>query len=99
MTLNTMLDTYCEAYNTDSAMFATKKLLYYKSIENYESINMLQGEFEWDLIQQRLEDMVSNPNSIFSKLPLNFEAKERKSKARKLFQKWKKAMKTIGIKK
>lgn len=99
MTLNTMLDTYCEAYNTDSAMFATKKLLYFKSIENYESINMLQGEFEWDLIQQRLEDMVSNPNSIFSKLPLNFEAKERKSKARKLFQKWKKAMKTIGIKK
>lgn len=99
MSLNAMLDAYCKAYNTDSAMFATKKLLYFKSIDNFESINMIQGEFEWDLIQQRLKDMVTNPDIIFPELPLSFKRKERKSKARKLFLKWKKAIKATGIKK
>ena len=95
MSLKAMLDAYCKAYNTDSAMFATKKLLYFKSIDNFESLNMMQGEFEWDLIQQRLKDMVTNPEFVFPDLPLNFERKKRKSKARKLFLKWKKAIKAI----
>lgn len=99
MSLKTMLDTYCKAYNTDSAMFATKKLLYFKSIDNFESINMLHGKFEWSLIQQRLKDMVLNPDLIFPELPLNFEKKKRKSKAQRLFLKWKKAIKAMAIKK
>lgn len=95
MSLNDMLNHYCQAYQTDSAMFATKKLLYYKTIENYESINMISGEYKWELIKQRLEEMVKQPDTIFENLPLlrKQDKKQKISKARSLLNKWNKLFK------
>ena len=70
MCLDDMLESYCKAYNTNSDLFVSKKLLYFKSIESMEPINMLNGRFDWNIVKERLQDMVSNPTRVFESFPL-----------------------------
>lgn len=69
-TLEEMLDFYCRKYPNANIMMPTKALTYFNDINFEESVVMINHNFCWEKIADRLMDMVQNPKKRFKNNPL-----------------------------
>lgn len=65
-----MLQSFEQKYKGDNLISPYKALLFHDDINFEAKIDMLQGEFDWKIIQQRLTDMTRNADKVFEKLPV-----------------------------
>jgi hypothetical protein len=69
LTYRNMLDAFEEKYPKDNVISPYKALLFHDDIDFNGEIQMLQGNFEWKSIEQRIKDMTRNVDKLFNKLP------------------------------
>lgn len=69
-TLDEMLDFYQRKYPNANIMMPTKALTYFNDIDFEESIVMINGNFCWEKIADRLIKMVQHPQKKFKHVPL-----------------------------
>ena len=70
--LTDMLKAYEKKFSNSNSVRAIKGLSYYDDVNFNESILMINGSYRWDMIRERIYEMQSNPDKIFSSLPLEF---------------------------
>lgn len=68
MSLNEMLNRYQEKYPDVNAVMALKSLCYFEDIDFSPEIDYVGKELDWPIVQQRLLDMVKNPEKRFDGL-------------------------------
>lgn len=66
--LEEMLQFFIRKITNSNIMMPIKALTYFDDIDFNESIVMLNNNFDWDKIANRLIDMTKEPNRIFEKL-------------------------------
>ena len=66
--LEQMLQFFIRKITNSNIMMPIKALTYFDDIDFNESIVMLNNNFDWDKIANRLIDMTKEPNRIFEKL-------------------------------
>ena len=66
--LEEMLQFFIRKIKNSNIMMPIKALTYFDDIDFNESIVMLNNDFDWDKIANRLIDMTKEPNRIFEKL-------------------------------
>ena len=66
--LEEMLQFFIRKITNSNIMMPIKALTYFDDIDFNESIVMLNNNFDWDKIANRLIDMTKEPNKIFKKL-------------------------------
>jgi len=71
LTYRTMLDNFEKKYPSDNPISPYKALLFHNDINFDAKIDMLNGPFDWKIIQKRIIDMTRNVDRLFEKLPLN----------------------------
>lgn len=69
-TLSEMLKAYDLKFSNSNSLRALKGLNYYDDINFNEPVLMLGGIFQWDKIKERLLDMQTFPDKIFSRLQM-----------------------------
>jgi hypothetical protein len=70
MSLNTMLEAFDIKYPNTNRITAVKGLNYFDDIDFTVKIEMMAGEYEWEMIVRRLQEMIKEPDKIFSLNPL-----------------------------
>lgn len=68
--LSEMLHAYEMKFRNSNSLRAIKGLSYYDDINYNESIQIINGSYEWGKIRDRIYDMQNNPDKIYSSLPL-----------------------------
>ena len=68
--LSEILNFYQTKYTAVSTIVATKALLYYDDIKKNEPLILTSGEYNWSPIENRLKQMVENPNHVFQSFPI-----------------------------
>lgn len=68
--LSEMLHAYETKFRNSNSLRAIKGLSYYDDINYNESIQIINGSYEWERIRDRICDMQNNPDKIYSSLPL-----------------------------
>lgn len=68
--LSEMLHAYEMKFRNSNSLRAIKGLSYYDDINYNESIQIINGSYEWERIRDRIYDMQNNPDKIYSSLPL-----------------------------
>lgn len=68
--LSEMLQAYEIKFRNSNSLRAIKGLSYYDDINYNESIQIINGSYEWRKIRDRIYDMQNNPDKIYSSLPL-----------------------------
>jgi hypothetical protein len=71
MTLRKMLDVFDEKYPSTSSFLAIKALSYFDDIDFSAHIELTEGEFKWEKIKERLEEMINKPNKVFYHNPID----------------------------
>ena len=66
--LEEMLQFFVKKITNSNVMMPLKALTYFNDINFNESIVMLNVDFKWDKIANRLVEMTKEPNIIFEKL-------------------------------
>lgn len=66
--LEEMLQFFIRKITNSNIMMPIKALTYFDDIDFNESIVMLNNDFDWNKIANRLIDMTKEPNRIFEKL-------------------------------
>ena len=66
--LEEMLQFFIRKITNSNIMMPIKALTYFDDIDFNESIVMLNNNFDWDKIANRLINMTKEPNKIFKKL-------------------------------
>jgi hypothetical protein len=66
--LEEMLQFFIRKITNSNIMMPIKALTYFDDIDFNESIVMLNNNFDWDKIANRLIDMTKEPNRIFEKI-------------------------------
>ncbi|MBQ5856828.1 MAG: hypothetical protein IIW55_05905 [Bacteroidales bacterium] len=66
--LEEMLQFFIRKITNSNIMMPIKALTYFDDIDFNESIVMLNNDFDWNKITDRLIDMTKEPNRIFEKL-------------------------------
>lgn len=66
--LEEMLQFFIRKITNSNIMMPIKALTYFGDIDFNESIVMLNNDFDWDKISNRLKNMTKEPNRIFEKL-------------------------------
>lgn len=66
--LEEMLQFFIRKITNSNIMMPIKALTYFDDIDFNESIVMLNNDFDWDKISNRLIDMTKEPNRIFEKI-------------------------------
>jgi hypothetical protein len=64
LTLTQMVDAYEEKYVTRNPTIALKSLAYQNDIDFTENIQMLDGEYKWEDIQERLSKIIDSPDQL-----------------------------------
>ena len=67
---NTMLRMYERKFPQSNVIRPFKAITYFDDIDFEENIIMLNGEYDWKLIERRLIDMTKIQNKIFESFPL-----------------------------
>lgn len=67
--LETMLNVYGEKYKEMNAISPLKALTYYDDIQKREPIQVLNGSFDWKLIEERLRHMIENIDKVYDSYP------------------------------
>jgi len=68
LTLSQMIDAYEEKYSSRNPAMVIKALDYHNDINFNEPIKMLDGEYKWENIKHRLDQMTLNPAKLFDKI-------------------------------
>lgn len=66
--LEEMLQFFIRKITNSNIMMPIKALTYFDDIDFNESIVMLNNNFDWDKIANRLINMTKEPNKIFEKI-------------------------------
>lgn len=67
LSLNDMIKAYEIKYQTRNTITIIKSVSYFSDINYNEPIKLVATNFEWFLIENRLRQIVANPNQIFDK--------------------------------
>lgn len=62
---NEMLQFYTQKYPSSNPIVPTKSLIYFDDINFEESVIMMQGKFDWNVIEKRLNEMTAHPDKHF----------------------------------
>ena len=73
--LRKMLEYYTTKYHGASNIAPLKALLYFNDIKKNEPLVLTRGKYKWDLIENRLEEMVNNPEKVFETFPQEIDPK------------------------
>ncbi len=65
-----MMEAYERKYATRNPVATLKSLSYFEDINFSEPVQMLRGNFNWNLIKSRLKEMTGNPSLIFECYPI-----------------------------
>lgn len=68
MSLKEMLKSYQKVYDKDDYFYAVRGLSYFRDIDFSIRIKLMKGKFEWNLIQDRIIEMIRNEEKIFEPL-------------------------------
>ena len=60
-----MLDFYTQKFPSSNPIVPTKSLIYFDDINFEESVIMMQGKFDWNVIAMRLNEMTAHPEKHF----------------------------------
>lgn len=63
-----MLQFYTQKFPSSNPIVPTKSLVYFDDINFDEDIVMMQGDFDWKVIANRLNEMTSHPERHFKRL-------------------------------
>ena len=63
-----MLGFYSQKYPNSNLIMPAKALVYFNDINFNESVVMMQGQFDWNKIAKRLDEMAAHPEKRFKKL-------------------------------
>ena len=74
---NTMLRMYERKFPQSNVIRPFKAITYFDDIDFEENIIMLNGEYDWKLIERRLIDMTKIQNKIFESFPLPQKKQEK----------------------
>lgn len=80
LSLDEMLDCYEKKFKNSNAIRPIKGLSYHNDIIFSESIQMINGQYSWKLIEKRIENMMNRNNAIFHDFPMEYEKKNREHK-------------------
>jgi hypothetical protein len=67
LSLNNMLAAYEFKYQTRNLVLVLKSSNYFTDINFKEPIQLINKEYHWELIKDRLTQMVSKPDIVFEK--------------------------------
>ena len=70
MSLKQMILGYEKKYNAQGVT-ALRSLTYFNDIDFKEKVDLISGEFKWETIDKRLNEMMKNPEQVFSKLQMS----------------------------
>gem|GEM_PF-1423278 len=65
-----MLDIFDEKYPSTSKLLAIKALCYFDDIDFSAGIELINGKFQWESIEKRLNEMIKYPNRQFDHYPI-----------------------------
>lgn len=68
MSLNEMLESYQKKYPNTNAMRALRGLTYHADII-HESIDLIIGDYNWNKVSQRIDEMIKNDTTKFLDMP------------------------------
>ncbi|MDR1884188.1 MAG: nucleotidyl transferase AbiEii/AbiGii toxin family protein [Prevotella sp.] len=72
ISFNQMLDFYEKKYPNTNRMRPLKSLNYFDDIINIkEPLQLINGTYDWRLVERRLQNMVKYPDRIFVSYPMN----------------------------
>lgn len=83
LSLNDMLKSYANKFPNANPIRPLKGLTYFEDINFKEPIQMINGQYKWELMEKRLRNMIKRENSIFYGFPI-LEEKKRINKGLKL---------------
>lgn len=70
LSLNEMLSCYKKKFGDVNVLSPAKALVYYNDIDfENEPVNLIDGNFSWNVIKDRLEDMVLNSDKVYKEYP------------------------------
>ena len=69
ISLKEILDAFELKYPNTNKMSAVKGLTYFHDIDFSIDIELINGVYNWEGIEERLHDMIKEPNKIFSSYP------------------------------
>lgn len=70
MSFNDMLAAYGKKFPGSNSIIAAKGIEYYADINFNDKIEMINGNYKWDMIEKRLHNMVKRGDTIFHGLPI-----------------------------
>jgi len=69
--LKGMIENFENKYNSHSlGHHILISLAYHKEIDHKQKVDMINGTYKWELVKERIQEMIDNPNKIFQSLPL-----------------------------
>jgi hypothetical protein len=74
MPFNKMLHVFDAKYPSTSSLLAIKALSYFNDIDFSTQIQLTEGEFKWEKIKERLEEMINKPNKVFFNNPIEIDS-------------------------
>jgi len=72
--LTEMLDIFDKKYPSTSKLLAIKAITYFGDIDFRTKIELSEGEYDWSKIETRLNEMVINPNKVFTHNPIEIDS-------------------------
>lgn len=70
MPLSLMLDAYTKKYSTRNPVMVLKALDYHKDIDFNEPIRIIKGKYSWEIIKERLSQMLDHPYTLLEELKM-----------------------------
>ncbi len=70
MSLADMLTAYTNKYPNSNSVTPYKGLTFFHDINFKEPIMMIKGNYEWELIEKRIRNMINRENRIFQGFPI-----------------------------
>ena len=64
--LNQMTEAYSVKYDSRNSFIPLKALAYFNDINFQEPVQMLTGKLPWQSIEKRINEMINNPDRIFT---------------------------------
>ncbi|MDR3695816.1 nucleotidyl transferase AbiEii/AbiGii toxin family protein [Mucilaginibacter sp.] len=69
LSLKTMMKAYEDKYTSRNPLLTLKALAYHQDINFYEPIHIIGGNYIWNAISKRLNEMEKYPEKVFEKPP------------------------------
>lgn len=75
--LRGMIENFENKYNSQSlGHHILISLAYHKEIDHAQPVEMINGAYKWEIIEERIQEMIDNPDTVFRTLPLARDYRE-----------------------